>query len=87
MLAGFRRFRGCLFPVGRREVEINSTERLCLLRLAENDRDLIIQSDAVPQVGASTRVGFDGFFHQSLEGVLTIFRRLVETDDEFLEVL
>ena len=55
--------------------------------LAENDRDLMIQSDAVPQVGATTRVGFDGFFHQSLEGVLTIFRRLVETDDEFLEVL
>ena len=87
MLAGFRRFRGCLFPVGRREVEINSTERLRMFCLAQNDRNLTIQSNAVSQVRTSTHVGFDGFFHKSLEGVLTIFRRLVETDDEFLEVL
>ena len=66
------------------EVKINSAERVIVLRLAENNRQLLVQGDAVTQMRPAVLVGFDRLFHQRLDGGFAIFRRLVEANDELL---
>ncbi len=60
----FDRLCGAFLLVGRMQVEIDAAERTLVLRLAENDGDLLVQGDAVPEVGPAVQISFDGFFHQ-----------------------
>ena len=67
------------------EVEINSAQRPLRFGLAQYDRDLTVQGDAVTQVRPAIFVGFDRFFHEGAEGAFAIFGRFVHANDIFIE--
>jgi hypothetical protein len=52
--------------------------------LAEDDGDLFVEGDAVAEVGAAALVGFDGLFHEGMEGFFGALGDFVDADDEFV---
>ena len=77
-LSGFD--SGFLF-VGGMEVEIDAAQRTIVLGLAEDDRHLFVQRDAVPQMRPAGDIGPNGLVHQGDQGGSALFRRLVNADD------
>src|ERR1043166_6069085 len=76
---------GVALVVRRVKIEVNPAERPFSLGLAEDNRDLFIESDAVPKIGTAFVVRLDGLLHQGSEGTGTLFRRLLDADDVLLE--
>ena len=64
------------------EVEINAAQRPLLLGLAEDDCDLLVQSDAMSKMGAAAGIGADGLVHQRGQRTFAILRRLVDADNK-----
>lgn len=85
-LMPLRLFPGGLAVVGGVEVEVDATEGLVAVGLAEDDGDLLVEGDAVAEAGGAVEVGFDGLFHEGEEGGLAIVGGFVEADDMFFEV-
>ena len=84
---GLRQLVAGLLLVRRVEVEIDAAERPLVVGLAEDDGDLFVQGDAVPQMGAAVFVGLDGLLHEGSQRLRAILRHLVEADDVLVVAL
>ena len=73
--------------VGRGEIEVDAAEGALGFGLAEDDGDLFVQRDAMPEVRAPVLVSFNSFLHQGYEGALALLRGFIEADDVLLESL
>src|SRR4051812_45845178 len=67
------------------EVEVNATQRAIPLGLAEDDGDLAIEGNAMPEVRSAILVGFDGLLHQGTQGALTVLRHLINAHHVLLK--
>src|SRR5208282_1939435 len=81
------RFDSGFFLVRRVKVEVNPAQGALVLGLAQDDRHLSVQSDAMPQSGAAADVGADGLVHERDEGGPALFGRLVNANDMLFESL
>jgi len=66
------------------QVEVDATERAFFLGLAQNDGDVLVQRDAMPQVGTAVRVGLDRLFHERVQGRLAVLREFFQANDVFV---
>src|SRR5688572_9562188 len=66
------------------EVEINAAKGTRGVILTENDRDLLIQGDAMTELGSAAFVSLDGLVHQRHERSLKFFGRLIDTNKVFI---
>jgi hypothetical protein len=55
-----------------------------VVALAQNDRHLVVQRDAVTQTRAAAFIGLDRLGHQRDQRHLKILRRLLKAHDEFV---
>ena len=62
-LEWFDRLRQGLLLIRRVEIEINSTQRPFGVTLAEDDGDVLIERDAMAELGAASFVRANGFGH------------------------
>ena len=76
MVSGGSRLRR--FVIGRVEVEVNPAEWRVGLGLAQNDRHLTVESDAVPKARSPVEVGPNGLLQETEERRLAVFGRFVE---------
>ena len=83
MLAGLGRFLDLLLVRGVK-VEVYATKRPLTFGLAQDDGHLLIEGNAVAQLGAAILVGLDCLLHQGPKRALAVLRRLIEADDVFL---
>ncbi len=63
------------------QIEVDPAKGTRVIALAEDDRDVFIERDAVPELRAAAFVGFDGFVHQRDQRGLEIVGNLVDTND------
>ena len=77
------RFGGGLLIRGV-QVEINPAQRAVLVRLAQNNGDLSVQRDAVPQVRGAGFIGLDGLLHERVQGVQEHVGRFVQADNKLI---
>ena len=56
---------------------------MIVLCLAENDRQLPVQGDAMAQMRSPILVSFDCFFHERAHGGFAILGSLLEANDKF----
>lgn len=81
---GFDRLRqGALF-VRRVEIEVDPAQRPWAVALAQDDRDLFVERNAMPHVRSPALVSLDGFLHERAKGRAEILRCLVQANDELL---
>lgn len=73
--------------VRRVEIKVDAAEGTQFIALAEDDRDLSINREAVPHAGRAVFVGFDGLVKQGDERGLKFVRGFFEADDVFVERL
>src|ERR1041385_8587607 len=66
------------------EVEIDAAERTIGLGLAQNYGDLLVQRDAVTEIGTPAQISLDRFFHQRIQGRFTFLGGFVQADDKFV---
>ena len=66
------------------EIEIDSAQGTLVISLTKDNRDLLVQRNAVSQMGATVLVRFDGFFYQRFQGGLAFFRSFIQAYDEFI---
>lgn len=83
-LEGLHGFGQRLPLVGRVEIEINPAQRPGAVALAENDRDLFVESNAMAQFRVASLVGPDGLAQQGLQCGLEFIRGLIKAHDVFL---
>ena len=62
----------------RVQIEINAAERTGVIALAQNDRDKLVERDAVAQIRAAAFKGADGLGHQRDEGRFELLGTLVD---------
>ncbi len=72
--------------VGAVQVEINAAQRTLAFGFAQNDRDVLVQRDAVAQARRATLVRVDCLGHQRLQTLEKFVGRLFDADHEFLVV-
>ncbi|MCB0381351.1 MAG: hypothetical protein KDD24_08845, partial [Flavobacteriales bacterium] len=68
--------------VGGRQVKIDAAERAIAFGLADDDGNLFIQSNPVPQGGAALNIGFDGLIHERHHRFFKFIGRFIEANDE-----
>ena len=73
--------------IRRREIEIDSAKRSIGFSLAKDNRDLLIESNSMPEIGTSVLVGLNRLFHQRYEGGFAFLRCFIEANDVLLERL
>ena len=80
----FADFAGVSFLVRRMEIKINAAKRALAIGLAEDDRDLAIERNAMAEMRAAVLIGFDRFVHQTAQGPFAVFRNLLDAHDKFV---
>ncbi len=63
------------------EVEIDSADGTGSVVLAQNHRNLFIQSDSVPELGSPILISFNGFVQKRDQGCLKVFRGFIDAYD------
>jgi len=63
------------------EIEIDPADRARSIVLAENYRNLFIQSDSVPELGAPALVRLDRLVQQRHQRCFKVLRGFVDADD------
>ena len=63
------------------EVEVDTTKGTRGVILAENDRDMAVQSDAMAELWSTAFVSFDGLVDQRSQRQLELVGRLIEAHD------
>src|SRR5258708_20365419 len=66
------------------KVKINPAKRARAIVLAQDDGDLLVKSDTVPELRAATLISFDGLINQRDQGGFKLLRRLLNANDIFI---
>ena|SRR6266850_5420372 len=66
------------------KIEIYPTKRPRTVVLAQDDRDLLIKSNSVPELGAATLIRLNGLIDQGDQRGFKLFRRFINANDVFV---
>src|SRR6267378_7970751 len=74
-----------LLLVGGMQIEIDAAQRPVGFCLAQDDRNLAVESDAVAKMRTAIFVGFDRLLHEGAQRAFTVVGGFVHANDIFLE--
>ena len=69
------------FVVRRIEVEIDRAQRALGFSLAQDDRDIAIQGDAMAEIRSALFVSVDGLAKQAIDALPELVRGLIQAND------